>query len=98
MSIAGEVTKHGALSISSGRATAQWHLEPFAEGKRLRLEWREAQGPKVEEPKRRGFGLALIENGLAGIPGAQVRMQFKPSGLLCIIHLPLEVPQTTDAG
>ncbi len=40
----------------------------------------------MQPPTKSGFGTALIEMGL---PDAQVKREFRPSGLVCTIELPL---------
>jgi two-component sensor histidine kinase len=52
--------------------------------------WREEGGPPVTAPARRGFGLRLIENGLARELGGAVRVDFQPGGLVCEWVMKLE--------
>jgi two-component system CheB/CheR fusion protein len=52
----------------------------------LSVEWKESGGPPVKEPAATGFGSSLIEKG---IPNATVSREFRPSGLVCTIDLPL---------
>ncbi|WP_312596878.1 sensor histidine kinase [Brevundimonas sp.] len=68
--------KHGAASTPNGRVEIDWRLD----GDHVVLNWREVGGPAAEPPARRGFGSKLIERGLFGTGGADVR--YTPQGLL----------------
>jgi two-component sensor histidine kinase len=43
----------------------------------------------VSPPKRRGFGLRMIEQALAQDLKGDVHMDFRPEGLVCTIDAPL---------
>ena len=60
--LATNAAKYGALSTDTGMVRVTWHLEP--DGKQLKLRWEEQGGPRSGPPSR-GFGLRLIEQGLA---------------------------------
>ena len=68
--------KYGALSKPSGRVSIDWTL---VDGK-LRLEWKEHDGPAVAKPGSSGFGTRLL--GRAAM-GADV--QYEADGLRCVI-------------
>ena len=87
--LATNATKHGAWSVRDGRVTLEWKVEPDGRGSRLKLEWREADGPAVVKPLHRGFGSRLIERGLAAELGGQATLNFAPEGLVCIVDAPL---------
>src|SRR5690606_5294544 len=53
--------KYGALSVADGCVSVSWDVTGGPDGERLRITWRERGGPRVEPPKRRGFGSRLIE-------------------------------------
>ena len=61
-----------------------------AGGRRLSLVWRERGGPPVETPERRGFGLTLIERGLAYQLGGTTALEFRRKGLHCAIEFALD--------
>jgi two-component sensor histidine kinase len=73
--------KYGALSDTNttdgatdgGRVTIGWEIEELDDKPTLRLAWRERGGPEVREPTRKGFGSRLVQMGLAGTGGAEVR-------------------------
>ncbi len=46
--------KYGALSNGAGRVRIDWAVDLAADGKRLKLTWREEGGPPVAPPSRRG--------------------------------------------
>ena len=59
------------------------------DGRRLSLAWRERGGPPIAAPPRRGFGLTLIERGLAYQLKGNVVLDFRREGLRCTVELPL---------
>lgn len=78
--------KYGALSRDGGRVSIDWTLDADL----LRFVWREADGPIVQPPVRRGFGSRLIQEGLARELNGKVRMDYLPEGLVCELSFPLE--------
>lgn len=82
--------KHGALSVPEGRVEVRWHVD---EGQgvtpAVEIDWREQGGPPVRPPERRGFGSRLVERGLQRGLSAEVRLNFAPEGVECLIRLPL---------
>jgi two-component sensor histidine kinase len=81
--------KYGALSNDDGIVSVGWEVTPGEDRPRLHLEWREAGGPVVAPPAQKGFGLRLIERGLASELQGAVGLDFAPSGLRCVIDAPL---------
>ncbi|HET7586652.1 MAG TPA: chemotaxis protein CheB [Gammaproteobacteria bacterium] len=91
--LATNAAKYGALSKEAGYIEVKWQTrggrregEPAA----LHLTWVEHDGPAVEKPERRGFGSRLIEQGLEYELDAEVKLEFKPSGVRCTIDVPLD--------
>ncbi|HEY3740547.1 MAG TPA: chemotaxis protein CheB [Bryobacteraceae bacterium] len=76
--------KYGALSVLEARVSIEWRVDDG----HLEIDWRERGGPAVTPPKTRGFGLNLIERGLAGVEGS-VALEFDPAGLMCKIRIPV---------
>jgi two-component sensor histidine kinase len=74
--------KYGALSTPAGEVRLGWTRD-MASGDVV-LDWRERGGPKVEPPKRKGFGTTLIAKLLAG----RGLMDFAPEGLHVIARVP----------
>jgi two-component sensor histidine kinase len=76
--------KYGALSVAAGRVSLTWTVKPDGDdGLDLKLSWREAKGPKVTPPTRRGFGSRLLERGLATELNGTVEVDYRPDGLVC---------------
>jgi two-component sensor histidine kinase len=88
--LATNATKYGALSNDQGRVEISWSIEGSNAGaKRLRLEWREVGGPKVDPPARRGFGSLMIERSLRGYLRAEVDVSYHADGLVLEVTAPL---------
>jgi two-component sensor histidine kinase len=83
--------KYGALSAETGRVDIAWSVTTVESGaRRLALQWREGGGPPVLEPQRRGYGTRLINGGVAHELGGTVHLDFRASGLRCMIDVPLD--------
>ena len=90
--LATNAARHGALSQPSGSVAVTWRLEEVGPGHApmLRLRWEERGGPQLDgPPRRRGFGLKLLESGLAPEIGGLVSLEFRSAGLVCEIEAPL---------
>jgi two-component sensor histidine kinase len=61
--------KYGALSDLDGSVGVTWNILQQNSGRELHLEWREADGPPVSKPTRKGFGSTLIERALGADHG-----------------------------
>jgi PAS domain S-box-containing protein len=76
--------KYGALSNASGQVSLRWHLS----GESLVLHWVERDGPPVEPPTTKGFGMTMIganvETGLMG----RMQLDWRPDGLRCMLIVP----------
>jgi two-component sensor histidine kinase len=84
-------SKHGALTVPNGRVNIATKVnEP---GGTFHFKWSEKGGPLVGDPSRRRFGMFLIERGFAEQFSGSTRMQFKPSGVVCEIDVPLTAIQ-----
>jgi two-component sensor histidine kinase len=80
--------KYGALSTPSGVVEISWTV-PDDPAAPFTLCWREAGGPPVIPPQRRGFGSRLVERGLASELGGRVSLNYPVSGVICEIAAPL---------
>ncbi len=85
--LATNAAKYGAFSTDTGTVNVSWTLAPDDEG--LLLRWEERGGPPVTPPERRGFGLRLIEYGLAREISGEVELDFSPDGLVCTWEMKL---------
>lgn len=83
-------SKYGALSTAEGRVRIESTVLNGARP-RLRLDWSEQYGPHVSVPDRRGLGTKLIEAALAYESGGSVALDFAPTGVCCVIDMPLAV-------
>jgi two-component system, chemotaxis family, CheB/CheR fusion protein len=86
--LATNAVKYGALSDERGHLEVSWALDSRPDSKWVRLEWREAGGPPVTPPSRRGFGSDLIERSIGHQLGGTATQEFRPEGLHCTIAFP----------
>ncbi len=75
--------KYGALSEPGGAVSVAWRVDTSVDPALIEIEWREAGGPAVQPPTRRGFGSHVLEAGLAHELDGKVTMDFQPDGLVC---------------
>jgi PAS domain S-box-containing protein len=87
--LARNAAKHGALASPAGSIQIGVQVRTRGDGRRLVLTWDERGGPPLTAPPRRGFGLTLIERGLAYQLQGTVALDFRLDGLHCTIELPL---------
>jgi len=78
-------TKFGALSLPGGQVRISWSVD----GERLRFEWAESGGPLVGEPTRKSFGTRMMTSLGQQLKG-QVELDYKPSGFVYTLDVPLE--------
>jgi PAS domain S-box-containing protein len=88
--LATNAVKYGAQSAGDGKLSVLWQLREEPQGDQtLVLEWQERDGPKVQPPTRRGFGVRLmqrcIEMDLAGV----FDLAFEADGVRCRMAIPL---------
>ncbi len=81
--------KHGALSVQAGRVAVRWRMAPDADAPTLEIVWRETNGPSVQPPSRLGFGSRLLERALARELDGEVRLDFAPAGVCCVMRFPV---------
>lgn len=86
--LATNAVKYGAFSNEDGCIAVSWTIEPASSGGRLRLHWREKDGPPVQSSPRKGFGSQVIERGLTHELGGRVSLDFQADGLVCSIDVP----------
>ncbi len=86
--LATNAAKYGALSTDAGRLAISSHVEASTPP-RLCIDWTERDGPAIESPTRRGFGMRLIEAALAYEAGGTVSLQFARQGVHSAIEVPL---------
>lgn len=84
--------KHGSLSKPNGYVRIDWQRRQDANTRqsRLHLCWREINGPAVHRPDHQGFGSVFIERSVRDQLCGTAQLVFKPSGLVCLLELPLD--------
>lgn len=80
--------KYGALSRHEGRLRVFWRVED-GNNRRVRLRWQERHGPVVEAPRKKGFGMQLIERACAYELEGEVELNYSPEGCICDVVFPL---------
>jgi len=91
--LATNALKYGAFSDEYGSIRIEWTVEKSATGRRLHLTWTEKDGPVVAPPLRKGFGLHVIERGLALELDGTVHIDFRPEGVVCTMDIPAPVSE-----
>jgi two-component system CheB/CheR fusion protein len=89
--LATNAVKFGALSNGRGHIHVDWQVARDAPGApRLAFHWRES-GVTIASvgERRRGFGMELLERTLHYQLAAETLLAFEPTGLQCVIHMPL---------
>jgi two-component sensor histidine kinase len=79
--------KYGALSNAGGRVEITALLDESRT--QFRLTWTEKGGPTVDAPTRRSFGTRLIEHSFVRQLNGEARLSFEPSGVVCVLDIPL---------
>ena len=96
--LAANALRHGALSVPGGRVAVACKAAADGGGAPV-VEWAERGGPPVAgPPARRGFGLRLLERGLAAQAGRGADIRFEPEGLRCTLRLPSPPPRADRPG
>jgi two-component system CheB/CheR fusion protein len=88
--------KHGALSVPDGKVTLHWTVERTEAAEMFTLDWIERDGPQVRPPARRGFGLTLIERGLAHELNGHAEVRFLPDGVQARLRAPIRKLKQTQ--
>jgi two-component sensor histidine kinase len=91
--LATNAAKYGALSDMAGVVTVKWRTEKTGGKTMLHIQWSEDNGPEVVAPKREGFGTRLLNKALPAQAGAQVSLNFAPTGLRANIAIPVSTAQ-----
>ena len=88
--IATNAAKYGALSSDTGTVALDWEVLDDSDGRKLRMVWTEAGGPRVTAPVQRGFGSRLIERSARDQLGGEATVDFLPHGVVCTVSCALE--------
>lgn len=84
-------SKHGALTLDSGKVSMSWQVTDEDGKQVLDLDWRETGGPRVATPAPPGFGALLVDRTVTRDLAGRVDRDFRPDGLCCHIRFPLPV-------
>jgi two-component sensor histidine kinase len=82
--LATNAAKYGSLSVEQGAIEIEWD----ADGKDMRLQWREAGGPVTKPPEGQGYGVKLV-NATAQQLGGKIEYDWRPDGLIARLQLPI---------
>ncbi|EIM25252.1 sensor histidine kinase [Microvirga lotononidis] len=96
--LATNAVKYGSLSVPEGKVHVMWALTPGSGQSALLVEWVESGGPLVKKPERQGFGSKLIQRGLAQQLGGEIKLDFAPAGIRCVITFPISTMTADQTG
>lgn len=91
--LATNAAKYGALSTPAGRIAIDWAWSGGGSNgaeRRLRVTWRECDGPPVRPPERHGFGQVVIEQMVASSLHAEVKLEYRNEGLFWSLDAPAD--------
>jgi len=80
--LATNAAKYGALTAAGGEVL----ISCVADDSSVELTWEERGGPPVAIPSRTGFGLRLLQRGLATELGSSAVVEFRPTGVVCTLR------------
>jgi two-component sensor histidine kinase len=81
--------KYGALSTPSGRVSVRWYRKLNGSA-HLVLVWQETGGPRVEAPKKSGYGTGVIRDLIPYEFEGTVDVSFAPEGVRCRLEIPFD--------
>lgn len=87
--LATNACKYGSLSVEAGRVFLSWKAADGPRGRCVAFEWREVDGPPVEPPQNKGFGMTLMERGIGVELRGDVNLRFLPDGVVWNAEIPL---------
>jgi PAS domain S-box-containing protein len=87
--LATNATKYGALSSGEGKVSVAWrYIDNEGEPKGYHFEWREAGGPTVVSPERRGFGSTVLSRIAESSFGGPAKLDFEADGVRWTLQIP----------
>lgn len=87
--LATNAAKYGALSAPDGRVLVDWAVVDQIRP-RLKLTWREIDGPRIAPPTRRGFGSRLIERNVRHDLAGEIKLAYANGGFSAEFAIPLD--------
>jgi two-component system CheB/CheR fusion protein len=88
--------KHGAFAVPDGKIALRWHVERQDGNDQLVLCWTERDGPAVDTPQRKGFGLGLIERSAKYELNGEATADWRKEGLSLTLKAPLDAVGTVS--
>jgi two-component sensor histidine kinase len=91
--LATNAAKYGALSVPSGLVRISWSTKSVNDAgeRQFVFTWHESGGLTVGKPERTGFGLRLITRVLAADFEGEVRIEYPPEGVTCVLTSPAAI-------
>lgn len=74
--------KYGAFSVPDGMVSIRWRVVDRGGRRALQLVWRESGGPKVCEPRGKGFGSVLLGKIFGPDVDGHTATKYRPFGLV----------------
>jgi two-component sensor histidine kinase len=92
--------KYGALSTDAGHVEIVWRLDRAAGAgeSRFTMEWGENGGPTVVAPTRHGFGWSVLCELTKVSLGADVTLEYPPTGVVWRLGCPADRVRESDAA
>lgn len=87
--LASNSSKFGSLSRANGCLDVRWSVGKSGDIDIVDLTWVERGGPRVDGPRRQGFGTTLLQKVLTVQCDAKVNLDYRPEGLVFTMALPL---------
>ena len=81
--------KYGALSTQSGHVSVRWYRRLNGSAK-LVVIWEETGGPRVEAPKKSGYGSGVVCGLIPYEFRGTVDYRFPPEGVRCRLEIPFD--------
>ena len=81
--------KYGALSTQSGHVSVRWYRKLNGSAQ-LVVVWQETGGPRVEAPKKSGYGTGVVRDLIPYEFGGTVDLSFAPEGVRCRLEIPFD--------
>ena len=89
--------KYGALSVPGGSIEIMWSVGAGDHEGRFLFTWRERNGPRVEPPRHKGFGHAVIERLVPRALNGRAQPSYEPEGFSWTIDIPVSHIRPLDA-
>ena len=80
--------KYGALGALDGKVTISWSRVPAGEAEEFQFEWREQDGPGVQQTSSMGFGRKVLEQLVSLALEGRATLIFHPNGVRWTLFAP----------